>query len=75
MPVCRPALSHCHNGLSHLQIFVELELFAESVEVMKEDLQMAKSKAQEATLLQREKEIELEALQKYFKATEVDLHR
>lgn len=40
-----------------------------------ERLEQAESKASQAMLTQREKEIELEALQKYFKSTEVELHR
>lgn len=31
--------------------------------------------AEQASLAKREKEIELETLQRYFKSTEVDLHR
>lgn len=40
-----------------------------------ERAEQAESKASQAMLTQREKEIELEALQKYFKSTEVELHR
>ena len=40
-----------------------------------ERLDQAERKASQAMLTQREKEIELEALQKYFKSTEVELHR
>ncbi|XP_078352009.1 uncharacterized protein LOC144636697 isoform X2 [Oculina patagonica] len=40
-----------------------------------ERLEQAESKASQAMLSQREKEIELLALQKYFKSTEVELHR
>lgn len=40
-----------------------------------ERAELAESKATQALLIQREKEIELEALQKYFKSSEVELHR
>ena len=40
-----------------------------------ERMEQAESKASQAMLTKREKEIELEALQKYFKSTEVELHR
>ena len=48
---------------------------ADEVEEIREQLVQLKSKADQAALSQREKEIELEALQKYFKSSEVELHR
>ena len=50
-------------------------LIADEVEEIREQLVQLKSKADQAALSQREKEIELEALQKYFKSSEVELHR
>ena len=50
-------------------------LIADEVEEIREQLVQLKSKADHAALSQREKEIELEALQKYFKSSEVELHR
>ena len=48
---------------------------ADEVEEIREQLVQLKSKADQAALSQREKEIELKALQKYFKSSEVELHR
>lgn len=53
----------------------ELFLLADDNVEKTERLEQAESKASQAMLTQREKEIELEALQKYFKSTEVELHR
>ena len=53
----------------------ELFLLADDNVEKTERLEQAESKVSQAMLTQREKEIELEALQKYFKSTEVELHR
>ena len=48
---------------------------AEKVEELEEKLVRVQASADQAALIKREKEIELEALQRYFKSTEVELHR
>ena len=50
-------------------------LFSDDNVEKTERMEQAESKASQAMLTKREKEIELEALQKYFKSTEVELHR
>ena len=45
------------------------------MEELEEKLVHLQASADQAALIKREKEIELETLQRYFKSTEVDLHR
>lgn len=65
----------CWRGLQDRRTKPELFLLADDNVEKTERLEQAESKASQAMLTQREKEIELEALQKYFKSTEVELHR
>jgi len=65
----------CRRGLQDRRTKPELFLLADDNVEKTERLEQAESKASQAMLTQREKEIELEALQKYFKSTEVELHR
>ena len=48
---------------------------AEKVEELEEKLVHVQASADQAALIERENEIELETLQRYFKSTKVDLHR
>lgn len=50
-------------------------MLKEKVEELEEKLVHVQASADQAALIKREKEIELETLQRYFKSTEVDLHR
>jgi len=63
------------RGLRDLRTKPGLFLLADDNVEKTERLEQAESKASQAMLTQREKEIELEALQKYFKSSEVELHR
>ena len=45
------------------------------MEELEEKLVHLQAHADQAALIKREKEIELETLQRYFKSTEVELHR
>ena len=63
------------RGLQDLRTKPGLFLLADDNVEKIERLEQAESKASQAMLTQREKEIELEALQKYFKSSEVELHR
>lgn len=65
----------CWRGLQDRRTKPELFLLADDNVEKTERLEQAESKVSQAMLTQREKEIELEALQKYFKSTEVELHR
>ncbi|XP_068682308.1 transport and Golgi organization protein 1 homolog isoform X2 [Montipora foliosa] len=51
------------------------QILKEKLEELEEKLMHVQAAAEQAALIKREKEIELETLQRYFKSTEVDLHR
>ncbi|XP_015750464.1 PREDICTED: centrosomal protein of 85 kDa-like [Acropora digitifera] len=53
----------------------ENQILKKKVEELEEKLMVIEATAEQASLAKREKEIELETLQRYFKSTEVDLHR
>lgn len=53
----------------------ENQMLKKKVEELEEKLMVIEAAAGQASLAKREKEIELETLQRYFKSTEVDLHR
>ena len=52
-----------------------LILILDKVEELEEKLVHVQANADQAALIKREKEIELETLERYFKSTEVELHR